>query len=204
MAVSEAQQRRATSDRLQLCVGCEAGTSMVRKAIVDGRGRERRSCASTAGACCARPAPHPWCGKHASARSNSETTDAAAARGRPSLAYPTGVAANSARQRPYGLRRGQGCRQAIPSEGRAERALCTDTPCAPGCWRARVSPEQLSRRFRYSIYCGEAPVLLRPRRRGVIPMRITTFCLAALLLVAADASAAQLDADAINGAESRG
>jgi len=35
-------------------------------------------------------------------------------------------------------------------------------------------------------------------------MRITTFCLAALLLVAADASAAQLDADAINGAKWRG
>ena len=35
-------------------------------------------------------------------------------------------------------------------------------------------------------------------------MRITTFCLAALLLVAADASAAQLDADAISGAEWRG
>ena len=35
-------------------------------------------------------------------------------------------------------------------------------------------------------------------------MRITTFSLAALLLVAADASAAQLDADAINRAEWRG
>jgi lipoprotein-anchoring transpeptidase ErfK/SrfK len=35
-------------------------------------------------------------------------------------------------------------------------------------------------------------------------MRITTFSLAALLLVTADASAAQVDADAINGAEWRG